>query len=100
MTSGVDSHLLLNEIVSCLRSRYASLNDIHYEAAWTESWIHQRCFHAHRTLLEAAKCAMPNGAGWYVLAVDHGTPRELNQEEDNLVDRFRFSGLAVAQRPT
>ena len=99
MTSGLTSPPLLKEIITCLRSRFASLNEIHYEAAWTESWIHQRCFHPHRSLLEAANCAMPNGAGWYVLAVETGAPRELNQQEDELVDRFRFSGLAAAQRP-
>jgi hypothetical protein len=99
MISGLASNSLLSEIVCCLRSRYASLNDIHYEAAWTESWIHQRCYHPHKSLLEAARCAMPNRAGWYVLAVENATPRELHQHEDAQVDRFRFCGLAAAQRP-
>ena len=98
MTSGLASHLLLHEIVSSLRMRFSALNGIRYEAGWTESWIHQRCDHAHKTLLEAAKCAIPNGAGWYVLAVEGGTPRELNQQENNLVDACRLSALAAARR--
>ena len=31
--------------------------------------------HEHETLIEAARCAMPYGAGWYVIAVENGTPR-------------------------
>jgi hypothetical protein len=46
--------------------------------------------HQHRTLIEAANCAMPHGAGWYVFAVECGTPRELCDEEDEAVNRLRF----------
>jgi hypothetical protein len=42
-----------------LRFRYPALNDIHYEAGWTDSWCHRRCMHAHKSLIEAAKCGMP-----------------------------------------
>jgi hypothetical protein len=65
--------------------------NVHYEAAWTDSWSHRRCLHKHRTLLEAAECAMPNGAGWYVFAVENDEPRELRDEEDEIVNRYRFS---------
>jgi hypothetical protein len=81
----------LTEIISTLRLRYKPLNlDLHYEAAWTDSWSHRRCRHQHQTLLEAAKCAMPNGAGWYVFAVDARGPRQLTDAEDAIVNEFRF----------
>jgi hypothetical protein len=81
---------LIAKIMTGLRFRYPALNDIHYEAAWTESWSHRRCMHSHKTLLEAAECALPTGAGWYVLAVERGEPRELLPAEDSIVDRFRL----------
>jgi hypothetical protein len=81
--------LPLAEIIASLRARYWFLN-LHYEAAWTESWSHRRCMHQHRTLMEAAKCAMPHGAGWYVFAVECGIPRELNDSEEEAVNKFRF----------
>jgi hypothetical protein len=79
----------LAEIMSVLRLRYAALNR-HYEAAWTESWSHRRCEHAHNSLIDAAKCAIPHGAGWYVFAVEYGLARQLREAEDLVVDRFRF----------
>ncbi len=97
MSSGLASTVLVNKIITGLRLRYPSLNGIHYEAAWTESWIHQRCFHGHATLTDAAKCGMPHGAGWYVLAVECGAPRELNPEEDKLVERVRFGEPSAAR---
>ncbi len=77
------------EIMAALRLRFRFLN-LHYEAAWTESWSHRRCLHTHTTLLEAAKCAMPEGPGWYVFAVERGTPRELTETEEKIVSEFRF----------
>lgn len=64
--------------------------DIHYEAGWTDSWSHRRCLHKHRTLTEAAECAMPTGAGWYVFAVENGEPRQLLDAEEEVVHRYRF----------
>jgi hypothetical protein len=46
--------------------------------------------------MEAAKCGMPRGAGWYVFAVDGDKPRELNETEDGIVNEFRF-GITVAR---
>jgi hypothetical protein len=88
----VKSTQLLTEIMTGLRHRYASLNGIHYEAGWTDSWCHRRCMHVHRTLIDAARCGMRQVAGWYVIAVDSGSPRELTTDEDEVVNRFRFSG--------
>jgi hypothetical protein len=45
----------------------------------------------HRTLREASECGMPHGAGWYVFAVESGTPRELREDEEDAVNRFRFA---------
>ncbi len=87
--------VVLSEIFASLRVRFWFLNP-QYEAAWTESWSHRRCLHAHPTLLEAAKCAMPHGAGWYVFAVESSRPRELNKEEEDAVNKFRFGGIAHA----
>lgn len=77
------------KIIGALRQRYRSLN-LHYEAAWTDSWSHRRCLHNHATIIEAAKCAMPHGAGWYVFAVEGDTPRQLSEMEDRIVNDFRF----------
>ena len=77
------------EIMAGLQHRYASLNRC-YEAAWTDSGCFRRCLHAHPTLIEAAKCAMPHGAGWYVLCVEFEKTRQLTEEEDQVVNEFRF----------
>jgi hypothetical protein len=100
-----DPKLLLAQIMVVLRLHYKSLN-LHFEAGWTESWSHRRCLHEHHTLIEAAKCAMPHGAGWYVFAVDGDAPRQLTDAEDRIVNEFRFGAtksLASAHslpRPT
>ena len=31
-----------------------------------------------------------SGAGWYVLAVENGTPRQLLGDEEEVVNEFRF----------
>jgi hypothetical protein len=64
--------------------------DIHYEAAWTDSWQHRRCLHKHTNLIEAAQCAKPHGCGWYVFAVENGKGRELDEKEDEIVNGYRF----------
>jgi hypothetical protein len=35
---------------------------------------------------------MPNGAGWYVFAVENGRPPDLTDAEDKVVNEFRFGG--------
>ncbi len=42
---------VFTKIMVALRLRYRLLN-LHYEAAWTDSWTHRRCLHEHRTLIE------------------------------------------------
>jgi hypothetical protein len=62
----------------------------HYEAGWSDSWQHRRCMHKHQTLIEAARCAKPHGCGWYVFAVENDEGRQLSEEEDEIVNGFRF----------
>ena len=80
---------LVVEIIGTLNLRFKKLN-LYYEAAWTDSFCHLRCWHEHPTLLEAAECGMPHGAGWYVLAVENGKPRQLWKPEEKSVNEFRF----------
>jgi len=86
-----DPTFLVAQIIATLRLRYKFLN-LHFEAGWTESWSHRRCLHEHQTLIEAAKCAMPHGVGWYVFAVEGDAPRQLTDAEDSVVNEFRFGG--------
>lgn len=46
--------------------------------------------------MEATKCAMPRGPGWYVFAVEGDTPRQLNESEDRIVNEFRFGAEKIA----
>ena len=85
-------HSRVSQILPSLLVRYPGLNR-HYEAAWTDSWSHRRCFHEHQTLIDVAKCGMPQGAGWYVFAVECGIPRELTNEEEQTVNKWRFGEL-------
>jgi len=80
---------LVVEIIGTLNLRFKKLN-LYYEAGWTDSFCHRRCWHEHPTLLEAAECGMPHGAGWYVLAVENGTARQLLGDEEDVVNEFRF----------
>ena len=80
---------LVVEIIGTLNLRFKNLN-LYYEAGWTDSFRHRRCLHEHRTLIEAAECGMPHGAGWYVLAVENGKSRQLLGDEEDVVNEFRF----------
>ena len=88
-TVGACERPVLADIMASVRERFAALNR-HYEAAWTESWSHRRCEHTHANLVEAARCAMPRGAGWYVFAVEYGAARQLTDAEDQAVNDFPF----------
>jgi hypothetical protein len=65
---------------------------VHYEAAWSDSSCYC-CFHAHPTLIEAAKCGAPQ-PGFYVIAIESGVTRGLTADEDKVVNAFRFGTLA------
>jgi hypothetical protein len=81
---------LLSDIIAGLLVRYASLNDVHYEAAWGDSRVTCRCFHRHQTLIDAARCGLRH-PGFCVLAVEQGEARELTTDEDKVVNDFRFA---------
>jgi hypothetical protein len=74
-----------------LEVRFEAPQNVYYEGAWTESWTHRRCRHHHRTLFEAAECAIPEGPAWYVFAVENGKPRELTPIEETGLEEFRRS---------
>ena len=87
---------LLTEIMATLRRKFTLLNH-HYEAGWVDSFVDFRCWHEHATLIQAARCAASQGIpGWYCLAVEFGTPRELTDAEDAEVRAFRFGGVRRA----
>jgi hypothetical protein len=65
----------------------------HYEAAWSDSSCHCRCFHTHPTLIQAAQCGASH-PGFYVIAIESGETRELTTDEDKIVDAFRFGNRA------
>jgi hypothetical protein len=81
------SDLLLIQIMAGLRHRYESLNR-HYEVWWSDSGCQYSCQHAHSTLRDAAKCGMPQRAGWYVVAVEYETRRQLTKAEEQVVNHI------------
>jgi len=86
---------LVKQIMTGLRYRYASLNNTHFEAAWTDSQGDCRCRHKHQMLSDAARCGLHRAAGWYVLAVERGEPRQLTTAENKIVNDFRFASRKI-----
>ena len=82
----------VTQIIAGLRHKYAALNGVRYEAAWSDSWVYCRCFHAHPTLIDATKCGMSK-PGFYVLAFDERGERELTAEEDRVVRKMTQSPM-------
>jgi hypothetical protein len=81
-------------LISTLRLLYKVLNP-NYEASWTRELDPPSLHAQHPTLIEAAKCAMPHGAGWYVFAVEGDMPRELTDAEDKVVKELRFGAKVI-----
>ena len=81
--------LRLPEILASLLARFWYIN-VYHEAAWTDSWCHRHCLHAHQNAHRRSKM---RHAGWYVFAVESGRPRELNDEEEDVVNKFRFGRM-------
>jgi hypothetical protein len=93
------AQLLLAEIMATLRRRFTRLNH-HYEAVWTGSFVYFRCWHAHPTLLDAAKCAAARRVpSWYCFAIEFEMPRELTDAEDAEVRAFRFHTEGISNQP-
>jgi hypothetical protein len=74
---------------------------MHYFAAWTDSGLLHGCDHEHATVISAAACIA--NAGAYVIAVEDGVLRELNDAEekklqhalDGGVEEHSIKGIAV-----
>jgi len=56
--------------------------DLYYFAAWTDSGYLLGCEHHHQTVISAANCI--SEAGGYVIAVEKGKLRTLNDAEEKL----------------
>jgi hypothetical protein len=81
----------------------------HYYAAWTDSGFLLGCDHEHQTVAEAVDCNAGH-AGSYVVAVENGVERALNDEEEAEFQRtprkrptpavlhYEVSGYAVMVR--
>ncbi|HEX6505322.1 MAG TPA: hypothetical protein VF011_18915 [Terriglobales bacterium] len=54
---------------------------LYYFAAWTDSGCVLGCDHQHETVISAVACCAPAGA--YVIAVENGDLRELNEAEES-----------------
>lgn len=62
------------------------MTPLYYFAAWTDSGCLLGCDHEHATVISAAACI--SCAGGYVIAVENGRYRELNQKEEKI---FQFA---------
>jgi hypothetical protein len=69
------------------------MKDLHYFAAWTDSGCLLGCSHEHKTVAAAAACA--NVLGGFVVAVENGKLRELNEQEEDEFQRSRYGAEAV-----
>jgi hypothetical protein len=67
--------------------------NLYYFAAWTDSGCLLGCEHHHRTVISAANCI--SEAGGYVVAVEKGKLRALNDGEEEL---FRLAYYGVKAR--
>ena len=56
------------------------MKDIYYFAAYTDSGCLLGCDHHHRTVCSAAACI--SSPGGYVIAVENGSYRQLNDAEE------------------
>jgi hypothetical protein len=74
-----------------------TIPNLFYEGAWTESWCRRRCQHRHRTVAEAAECAVLEGPAWYVFAVQDGKPRQLTNTEERSLQELRRARWPLKQ---
>ena len=69
------------------------MTSIFYLAAWTDSDLFVTCEHKHLTVVSAANCI--SVAGGYVIAVENGGFRTLNDKE-RLIVRGRLRVIRPA----
>jgi hypothetical protein len=78
------------------RAKGAALPSLYYFAAWTDSGCLLGCEHHHQTVISAANCI--SEAGGYVIAVEKGRLRTLNDAEEELFRLAFYGGRAVGRR--
>ena len=64
---------------------------MHYFAAWTDSGFLLGCEHEHATVISAVACI--TNAGGYVIAVENGLMRELNEAEEKEFQNALYGGV-------
>ena len=72
------------------------MQDLYYFAAWTESGCLLGCDHEHKTVSSAVACTATGSAGPYVVAVEKGKLRQLNETEEVEFQRGMY-GIAGAE---
>ena len=65
------------------------MKDLFYFSAWTDSNCLCGCEHQHNTVASAVACNAPH-AGGYVVAVERGQLRELNEQEETEFQRTKY----------
>jgi hypothetical protein len=73
------------------------MKDLYYFAAWTDSGCLLGCDHQHKTIASAVCCIM--SAGGYVIAVENGNLRQLNEVEEAEFQQAMY-GSNVQQAPS
>ena len=69
---------------------------LHYFAAWTDSGFLLGCDHLHGSVISAANCI--SEAGGYVVAVQSGRLRALNDEEEKLFQMAMYGASLASTR--
>ncbi len=73
------------------------MTPLYYFAAWTDSGCLCGCSHEHTTVISAVACI--SCAGGYVIAVENGEYRELNEKEEQIFQLAMYSeGQIVSER--
>jgi len=78
------------------REEGGAVPNLYYFAAWADSGCLLGCDHHHRTVISAANCI--SEAGGYVVAVEEGKYRALNQGEEELFRLAYYGVNATARR--
>jgi len=78
------------------REEGSPVPNLYYFAAWTDSGCLLGCDHHHRTVISAATCV--SEAGGYVVAVEEGKYRALNQKEEELFRLAYYGVHAIVRR--
>jgi hypothetical protein len=74
------------------------MKDLYYFAAWTDSDCLCGCDHQHDTLISAVACNAPC-AGGYVIAVEKGKYRALNEAEEIQFQRLKYGVSSETAQP-